>query len=170
MMLQTGSQNSVQEKFCNQITLGIDKKQNLAHSFESKLSQNTVSIPDVCQHKPVSPVHDTLHHSESVSDQYPDSCHKRTLDSVDEQLELDLQSSDTEVEGCNSPSSNSSDSGELSLDEEKINQVASQARLARQNSLRLVSRSPKINRRATPIVELDRKWALDQCEVRTITN
>lgn len=52
-----------------------------------------------------------------------------------------------------------------SFSDEKLSFVTSQAFLARQNSIRLVSQSPRMLRRGTPITEFDRKWALEQCEV-----
>ena len=55
----------------------------------------------------------------------------------------------------------------LSISEEKITltQSSNTQQLVRKNSLRMVTRSPVIRRRSTPISELDRTWALNQCEV-----
>lgn len=54
----------------------------------------------------------------------------------------------------------------LSLSEEKITLTQNtNVPLVRKNSLRLVTRSPAVRRRSTPIGELDRTWALNQCEV-----
>lgn len=55
----------------------------------------------------------------------------------------------------------------LPISEEKITlRQNANTGLVRKNSLRLVTRSPVMRRRSTPICELDRTWALDQCEVR----
>ena len=62
---------------------------------------------------------------------------------------------------------NNENGNRLSISEEKITltQSSNTQQLVRKNSLRMVTRSPVIRRRSTPISELDRTWALNQCEV-----
>ena len=62
---------------------------------------------------------------------------------------------------------NNENGNRLSISEEKITltQNSNTQQLVRKNSLRMVTRSPVTRRRSTPISELDRTWALNQCEV-----
>lgn len=157
-MLQVQTQNCAPGAlFCSERYSNHVKEGSLGFCTEENMLTKDISIPDICQHKPATSVEAGL--GAKVPGRPKDLA--LTLTSNKDSEESD--------ESCDSSSNANAESRQLSANEEKINQVTSQALLVRQNSLRLVARSPVGMRRGTPIVELDRRWALDQCEVSGTT-
>jgi len=119
-------------------------------------------IPDVCQHKPSYQVQESRELTEIIPNK---------LEISTDKLTGSCELSDT-LSTCHDPVLKSKDTdtttqaeSEASCTDERMALVSSQALRVRQNGVRLVAKSPRSARRGTPIVEIDRRWALGQCEV-----